>query len=1021
MGILTKPYELSVWGDVSSNGAIQEEKLFVIGSDKLTSQSRALQPKLVNNINGTNTLTFSIYYRYKDNVTGEKVDNPFAEYLTNERKLKLKYDDKWYDFIIKSVKVDSGKWSYEVTATDQYINELSKNGFDITFDAELNNNVGSVQGLTQTTLANTNWVVPSVGSQSSEFIPDIAKEALVVLQTNTTISAYLINDTTIGVRPTETTASIPSGSRIYGFYSCCKDQTNRFSFYYFPNESIIEKDDERVITTRQHQYYIDNVVYNTNDTAGYGIGKPNFTSVISGVSLISSQYRGARYVFSPDSQYNSIIKKYVTKYQKNNQYYYGYTETTYQAPNLIENWVTNPNSFKSTSGWDARTSQTGSECGEVRNLAVRYDGGVLKTLIEDLQNGDFSESNIYTSILRYTKPNNNNGILVNTGFYDNRVKIKNLENGTKYTIKLKTLSTFPTAGRILLGQYSYDVVHQCYDLTGTTFFSVNLSQFVPKTFGTDTAYYATVTIQNADFTPAQYKVQADGKVILVFAGINNIDIVDFQVFEYIQDGNDFIIPEEQVTEAKVITTYYMYSTAIDLDPTKTLDDYKPAYKGTDDPLHIASPYTQVVSCEKRRAITIKQSNFFNIIQTICENFECWAKFHIIHDAQGNVTNKYITFHNYIGDDNYAGFRYGVNLKSIQRTDDSKQIVTKLIVKQNSNEFGEHGFCTIARAGSNETGETCIYNFDYYINQGLLNANTWSTTVYNTAGQQGKDVNPSDINTNCNGYYPRLNNLNKLISEVNESLLNKAIVLAKAQSDLSVYENGYLAAQGLFEEANENIKKFCGYYYDELSNADQGMLEKNIKYVIDCAENLQAMHDYTVKKTSQKAYVATLNTDYKDVEDNLNTLLGYKDSLNKAFYTKFYRFIQEGTWNSEDYYDDEKYYLDAVSTLYTSAVPKVSYTISALELSQLQGYQDFSFALGDKTFIEDPEFFGYDEDGNPIREDVTLTEITYNLDSPEKNTVKISNYKTSFQDLFKKITATVQSVQYSTGAYDKAAQ
>ena len=32
------------------------------------------------------------------------------------------------------------------------------------------------------------------------------------------------------------------------------------------------------------------------------------------------------------------------------------------------------------------------------------------------------------------------------------------------------------------------------------------------------------------------------------------------------------------------------------------------------------------------------------------------------------------------------------------------------------------------------------------------------------------------------------------------------------------------------------------------------------------------------------------------------------------------------------YDDEKYYLDSVSTLYNSSVPQVSYTISVLELS-----------------------------------------------------------------------------------------
>ena len=63
-------------------------------------------------------------------------------------------------------------------------------------------------------------------------------------------------------------------------------------------------------------------------------------------------------------------------------------------------------------------------------------------------------------------------------------------------------------------------------------------------------------------------------------------------------------------------------------------------------------------------------------------------------------------------------------------------------------------------------------------------------------------------------------------------------------------------------------------------------------------------------------------------------------------------------------------------------------MSVLELSQLIGYTDFTFKLGDHTFVEDPEFFGYDDDGAPVREQVVLTEITYNLDQPEKNSIKI---------------------------------
>jgi hypothetical protein len=62
---------------------------------------------------------------------------------------------------------------------------------------------------------------------------------------------------------------------------------------------------------------------------------------------------------------------------------------------------------------------------------------------------------------------------------------------------------------------------------------------------------------------------------------------------------------------------------------------------------------------------------------------------------------------------------------------------------------------------------------------------------------------------------------------------------------------------------------------------------------------------------------------------------------------------------------------------------VAYSINVLELSKLQGYEDFLFELGQTTYAEDPDFFG--EKG---REEVVITEISENLDDPSKNTIKV---------------------------------
>ena len=100
--ILKKPYEISVWEDFTPTDDkqfYQERKLLIIGSDTMTSKAKACNPSFKENVNGTHTLTFTLYSKYFDEEEAEFVDNPFLPYMVNERKIKLNYDGEWYDFI----------------------------------------------------------------------------------------------------------------------------------------------------------------------------------------------------------------------------------------------------------------------------------------------------------------------------------------------------------------------------------------------------------------------------------------------------------------------------------------------------------------------------------------------------------------------------------------------------------------------------------------------------------------------------------------------------------------------------------------------------------------------------------------------------------------------------------------------------------------------------------------------------------------------------------------------------------
>ena len=63
-----------------------------------------------------------------------------------------------------------------------------------------------------------------------------------------------------------------------------------------------------------------------------------------------------------------------------------------------------------------------------------------------------------------------------------------------------------------------------------------------------------------------------------------------------------------------------------------------------------------------------------------------------------------------------------------------------------------------------------------------------------------------------------------------------------------------------------------------------------------------------------------------------------------------------------------------------------------------------FKLGDTGYVQDDEFFGKDNGGNPYKEQILISEITSNFDEPDKDSIKVQNYKTQIEDLFQRITA-----------------
>jgi chromosome segregation ATPase len=95
-----------------------------------------------------------------------------------------------------------------------------------------------------------------------------------------------------------------------------------------------------------------------------------------------------------------------------------------------------------------------------------------------------------------------------------------------------------------------------------------------------------------------------------------------------------------------------------------------------------------------------------------------------------------------------------------------------------------------------------------------------------------------------------------------------------------------------------------------------------------AKIVQANSDYNKAKTEMEKLDARISKINEELED-IKKLVSNKI---EEFEKKYVRFIQEASWTSEEYTDNNLYYLDAETTLHKSAQPKVSYTINVIELS-----------------------------------------------------------------------------------------
>ena len=492
MALLKKPYEISVWEDKikyvgknSNNETIEtfnisdltsveyqyytEQRLATIGSHTMTSPTRALEPTLTRNINGTETLKFEMYYQYIDPNTGERVHNPIIDYLVNERKIKLYLDDydpnhpdKWYDFIIKKDEEKARDNKYSFTCNSLAAHELGKTGFKIELDTELENNMGTVQELGAKVLENSDWQLDNIENQ--DIIKQTVNEPLYQIYLNQTITPYKTQDGESGG-----TIPISAGEKIYVYYtSYANKEKDYFQFIYIADESQIELQSDRMTLicddkyvydlfltnvewindkpvfelTNYYQVLIDENIFNKNKTEYYykvgneyiqctndSVYDQNITYYVYGGEKVAN-YRGDRYVRKQKTAYDSTLKKTVNIYTDNSEparIVYGYQTTEYYGVDAVQNYIHNSVNFGGTSYWYGFG-----------------DGSSIERIIYPPASDGLADRISYLSVkigdpiyeegsINYI----NNPRLMNNGIIYNYSKIKSFDKNSTYLLRMK--------------------------------------------------------------------------------------------------------------------------------------------------------------------------------------------------------------------------------------------------------------------------------------------------------------------------------------------------------------------------------------------------------------------------------------------------------------------------------------------------------------------------------------------------------------------------------------------------------
>lgn len=1056
-------------------------------------------------------------------------DNSYTDQAAKWAK-DYNYDDVWHDFIIKDISEDSEKYVNTYTCKELHVNELGKNGYSVLMDDELGNNYGTLQELGDYAMEGSGWRVEVKGT-----LYERVNEPLFYATTSKAIAVEQLGnaqgDDQLSAIPAEK-IFYTFYSQLTQYEQTIKvnDIDKTILVWKAKPATELPNGNIQVIYSEKTLTYDDQYVLVDDEDINYLVQAKNLADLQwtpcgseIGNSIHNQAIQGGRFVDSPHSFFEPIADKQVIEYQgANSQTYYVYQKTEFIKPILVNNLLANSSEFVNSSSWAPAHDKWG-------RIGLATYPILNGTQLQNYINGSEIPENIPTN---YLTPSSN-ATIYNRGLRSAGVRwIKGQQYYFEITGAVATAANADgelqwrasTSTEIPQGSWGYSIGY----LDNEVYHKLELAseEKIPTADDEPTGRYKYV-ITIGDI--GNYNPEENHEPVLALTYYSGDKPVAAANLPYDQNGKINIKEGESQTHTViknvVLSPYYIQTTvdngvevttvikpgdAPDLEPIITYVAYQIEYGASGKEIKEIATWTDKEAVPDSigspkmngygavRHINVKESNYFNIANDLAELFGWWVSFKIPHRNDGKLFQgelpagvtelevtpednfpphgifKRVLYTRYHGNDylNSAGFKYGINEKGIKRTNDSKGLVTKLIVKDSYQELAENGIVSIRGAKSNPTGDTNIYNFTYYINHGLLKQFDVLNDLYGMSG------------TGTFNYYNEVSKLMQLYAPIEQELV-------AAEGALQAAKDGLANAELMITEANQEIQSkkeqydfYLGIYKDylkadgeEIGHPEQhptcaGIAAAICSLIAQKQQFEQDLVDYgtQVKKYNALIYGVKENSDdipadykgmyfpegtavpgyddwhtktftdddgnktYDDPSDREKLKNGplsvaaeafrlEKKRIDSEFYAKYSRYIQEGTWSDDKYVDSELYYLDGKKVSDQNAYPKTTYTISVVDVSAADKYKAYTFKVGDRTYVEDTEFFGYQYVNNiltPVKKEVIVSERKRFLDNPSKSTITVKTYKNQFEDLFSKITATTQSLSNASGGYQRAA-